>query len=167
MRRHITFIVVAAVCVGLSTACAEPAKLQLDPAETTVEYKFRDSSVPPPYHRSYIIKASETEASITVDSYGDVLRQETAVMPTETWAKVIELAGTLPERSQDIATPKPGCAGGTASKIMVRDAGREQYTKSAENCGGGSDEPLRDTAAPLEKLFDMSDLLKPSADEEY
>jgi hypothetical protein len=160
MRRRFAFTAIAAVCIGLATACAEPANLQLDPAETTVEYKFRDSSVPPQYHRSYIIKASETEASITVDSYGDVLRQETAAMPAETWTKVIELAGTLPERSDNIATPKPGCAGGTASKIIVRDGGQEQYSKSAENCGGGSDEPLTDTAAPLEELFDMKDLLK-------
>ncbi|MBT2537386.1 hypothetical protein [Arthrobacter sp. ISL-69] len=162
MRSRIAFAVITAVCIGLATACGAPADLQLNPAETTVEYNFRDSSVPPRYHRSYLIKASATEASITVDSYGDVLRQETAVMPAETWAKVIELAGTLPGRSHDIAAPKPGCTGGTASKVIVRDGGQVQYSKSAENCGGGSDEPLTDTAAPLEGLFDMNDLLKTS-----
>lgn len=162
MRRRITFAVIAAVCIGPATACGAPADLQLNPAETTVEYNFRDSSVPPKYHRSYVIKASATEASITVDSYGDVLRQETAAMPAETWAKVIELAGTLPGRSHDIAAPKPGCTGGSASKVIVLDGGQARYSKSAENCGGRSDEPLTETAAPLEGLFDMNDLLKTS-----
>ena len=160
MRRRVTLTAIAAACIGMVTACAGPAKLQLDPAETTVEYSFRDSSVPPPYHRSYIIKASEAEASITVDSYGDVLRQETAAMPAETWLRVLELANTLPERSRDISQPKQGCMGGSASKLIIRDGGREQYSKSAENCGGRSDEPLTDTADPLEGLFDMNDLLK-------
>ncbi|MFC8039456.1 hypothetical protein ACFUOZ_08890 [Paenarthrobacter sp. NPDC057355] len=160
MRRRIAFTAIAAVCIGLASACAEPAKLQLDPAETMVEYKFRASSVPPQYHRSYIIKASETEASITVDSYGEVLRQETVAMPAETWSKVMALAATLPQRSDSIATPKPGCSGGTASKIIVRNGGQEQYSKSAENCGGKSDQPLTDTAAPLEELFNMKELLK-------
>ena len=159
MRRRIAFTVMAAVCIGLVTACA-PATLQLDPAETTVEYSFRDSSVPPRYHRSYIIQASETEARITVDSYGDVLRQETAAMPAETWAKVIGMAGTLPQRSQDIAAPKPGCTGGSGSRIIIRAGGKEQYSKSAENCGGRTDAPLTDTAAAIEGLFDMDDLLK-------
>jgi hypothetical protein len=149
MRRRMSFIVVAAIFIGVATACAEPASLDLDAAQTTVEYSFRDSSVPPPYHRSYVIKASETEASITVDSYGDVLRQETAAMPAETWAQVLESAET-------------------GSRIMVRDSGREQYSKSVENCGGGaSDKPLKDTTAPLEDLFDMKDLLKDSPGEEY
>ncbi|UZX04966.1 hypothetical protein F8G81_21965 [Arthrobacter sp. CDRTa11] len=167
MRRRMTFIVVAAIFIGAATGCAEPASLDLDAAQTTVEYSFRDSSVPPPYHRSYVIKASETEASITVDSYGDVLRQETAAMPAETWAKVLESAETLPRRTHNMRTPKPGCAGGTGSRIMVRDSGREQYSKSVENCGGGSDQPLRETTAPLEDLFDMNDLLKESFGEEY
>ena len=70
-------------------------------------------------------------------------------MPAETWSKVSELAATLPERSVSIATPKPGGAGGTASKIIVRNDSQEQYSKSAENCGGGSNQPLTDTAAPL------------------
>ncbi|MDR6504963.1 hypothetical protein [Arthrobacter oryzae] len=158
MRRRIAFTVMAAVCIGLVAACTPT--LELDPAETTVEYSFRDNSVPPRYHRSYIIQASETEASITVDSYGDVLRQETAAMPAETWAKVIGMAGTLPQRTQDIAAPKPGCAGGSASRIIIRDGGKERYSKSAENCGGRTDAPLTDTAAAIEGLFDMDDLLK-------
>lgn len=160
MRRRIAFTFIAAVCIGLATACAEPANLQLDQAKTMVEYKFRDSSVPPQYHRSYTIKASEAQASITVDSYGEVLRQESAAMPAETWSNVLELAATLPKRSDSIATPKPGCAGGTASKIIIRNGGQEQYSKSAENCSGGSDQPLTDTATPLEELFDMKELLR-------
>ena len=160
MRRLIALTTIAVFWLGMLTACAVPSSLQLNPSETTVEYRFRDSSVPPEYHRSYVIKASVKEASITVDSYGDVLRQETAAMPAETWTDVIELARSLPERTKDITAPKPGCAGGTASKVIVREGEQERYSQRIEDCGGGPVTPLTDTAAPLEALFDMKDLLK-------
>ncbi|MEV7603843.1 hypothetical protein AB0N65_00195 [Paenarthrobacter sp. NPDC089322] len=160
MRRRIVASAIAAVCLALATACTAAPGLTLDPATTTVEYSFRDSSVPPRYHRSYVITATEKEASITVDSYGDVLRQENAAMPAETWADVMELAATLPSRAGKISDPEPGCAGGTASKVIVKEGDHERYSKSAEKCGGASDEPLTDTAAPLVALFDMNELLK-------
>ncbi|MBT2584778.1 hypothetical protein [Arthrobacter sp. ISL-95] len=160
MRRRITIFAITAVSVGLTVGCSAPAPLEVDPAKTSVEYTFRDSSVPPQYHRSYVIKASNTEATITVDSYGDVLRQETAAMPAETWTRVMDLVRSLPERTKDIKTPKPGCAGGTASKILVRESEQERYSQRIENCGGGPGAPLTDTAVPLTALFDMNDLLK-------
>ena len=160
MRRRIVASAIAAICLALTTACAGAPSLTLDRTTTSLEYKFRDSSVPPQYHRSYVITATEKEASITVDSYGDVLRQENAAMPAETWDDVIELASTLPSRADKISNPKPGCAGGTTSRVIVREGDHERYSKSAENCGGASDKPLTDTAAPLVALFDMNELLK-------
>lgn len=163
MRRRIALVSIAVFSLGMLTACAVPNSLKLNPSETTVEYRFRDSSVPPKYHRSYTIKASDKEASITVDSYGDVLRQETAAMPAETWTEVMNLARSLPERTKDIRAPKPGCAGGTASTIVVREGEQERYSQRIEDCGGDPVTPLTETAAPLEALFDMKDLLKTGA----
>ncbi|WP_024819570.1 hypothetical protein [Arthrobacter sp. 31Y] len=160
MRRRIVVAAIALICGALATSCAGPTPLQLDTGKTTVEFSFRDSSVPPQYHRSYVIKATNKEASITVDSYGDVLAQETTAMPADTWTKVLELAGTLPTRAEAISEPEPGCTGGTASKIVIRDGDQDRYSKSAENCGGRSDKPLTETVAPLEALFDMKQLLK-------
>ena len=40
------------------------------PADATVSYTFRDSSVPPPYHRSYVITFNRDRARIVVDRYG-------------------------------------------------------------------------------------------------
>ncbi|MGO4253135.1 hypothetical protein AB4Y81_12805 [Paenarthrobacter sp. TAF1] len=160
MRRRIVLAALAVFCAGMATSCAGSAPLQLDAGTTTVEYSFRDSSVPPQYHRSYVIKASKNEASITVDSYGDVLGQETSVMPADTWTQVLGSAKTLPSRAAKISEPKPGCTGGTGSKITIRDSGGERYSKSVENCGGRSDQPLTETAGLLEALFDMDELLK-------
>jgi hypothetical protein len=160
MRTRMVLAVMALVFAGTATSCAGPTPLSLDAGKATVEYSFRDSSVPPQYHRSYVIKASDKEATITVDSYGDVLSQETSAMSADTWAKVLKLAGTLPARAEQISEPKPGCTGGTASKIVVRDGDQERYSKSAENCGGRSDGPLTETIAPLEALFNMKQLLQ-------
>ncbi|YCK81240.1 hypothetical protein M1D89_19550 [Arthrobacter sp. D3-18] len=160
MRCRIIMIAIAAVSVGLTTGCSAATPLEVDPSRTSVEYTFRDSSVPPEYHRSYVIKASDTEASITVDSYGDVLRQETTAVPADTWTKVTDLVRSLPERTKNIKTQKPGCAGGTASTIVVREGDEARYSRHIEDCGGGPVAPLTDTAAPLEALFDMKDLLK-------
>lgn len=40
---------------------------------TRIEYRFRDASVPPEYHRSYTISISVSSITITVDCYGEEL----------------------------------------------------------------------------------------------
>ena len=70
----------AAVTTVACASDADPADeaVELDPASATVEYHYQDSSVPPEYHRSYTLTVTQGEADLVVDSYGDVLHDETA-----------------------------------------------------------------------------------------
>ena len=43
---------------------------------TRIVYHFQDASVPPQYHRSYTITVTREHAHIIVDSYGDILAEE-------------------------------------------------------------------------------------------
>lgn len=58
-----------------ATTAASGEPLALD--HTVVRYHYRDSSVPPEHHRSYTVTVTPDEAHIGVDSYGDVLHDET------------------------------------------------------------------------------------------
>ena len=62
------------------------------PPGATVTYEFHDSSVPPPYHRSYVLTFDRAGARIVVDSYGDVLADRTAPMTEDAWATVAATA---------------------------------------------------------------------------
>jgi hypothetical protein len=72
-----------------------------------VTLRFRDSSVPPEYHRSYVLTVSEGQVHVVVDSYGDVLHDVTKPLPNDDWAKFVHgLGGQLaqlpqPERSSE------------------------------------------------------------------
>ena len=43
---------------------------------TRIVYEFGDSSVPPPYHRSFVISVTGENATAVVDSYGEILADE-------------------------------------------------------------------------------------------
>ena len=54
-----------------------------------VEYRYGDSSVPPPYHRSYSIVVTSDSVSTVVDSYGDVVAQKQRTLQEGELEKVI------------------------------------------------------------------------------
>lgn len=60
------------------------------PPSATVTYEFRDSSVPPPFHRSFVLVFDRSQARIVVDSYGDILAEQATPMTPEAWDRVAE-----------------------------------------------------------------------------
>lgn len=77
----------------------------LDPATTTVTLRFRDSSVPPEYHRSYVLTVSEGQVHVVVDSYGDVLHDVTKPLPNDDWAKFVHGLGASWPSSHSLNDP--------------------------------------------------------------
>ena len=100
-----------------------------------VVYSFGDSSVPPPYHRSYDIVATNTTISIVVDSYGDIVSEaefELSNQKFEELIGVIELA-----KMKNIAeNDSDGCTGGTSDYLTLHSNEGIIFEGSIYNCGG-------------------------------
>lgn len=164
MMKRLQFLgSVLMVVLLLTSACGGPAEGEAeeatppDSATTQVEAHYRDSSVPPQYHRSWTLTLNHAEAHIIIDSYGDVIADETVAMPAAMWdAFVADL-----ERSLDALDEPSGegaCPGGTGVGLEVSDGGAADSRVEVDGCAD-SDRALRDEIKELVRPFtDLVDL---------
>lgn len=127
----------------LLSACDDPGSepgpgsgADVVPVPETAEVKvhFRDSSVPPEYHRSWDLTLDSSSIELVVDSYGDLLAEESARMPAAEWE---EFVGGLADELDDLgepAEPEAGCAGGTGMMLEVSEAGEADTLLKIDNC---------------------------------
>lgn len=80
-------------------------------------YKFTDSSVPPPFHRSYTIAVDKDSARLKVNSYGQTLAQKEYPMPENGLEMIGDalLKHKITKRSKEQVSD--GCVGGTTEAI--------------------------------------------------
>ncbi len=123
-------VVVSAGC-GQSTTAGDDALLTDD---SIVAFAFHDSSVPPEYHRSVALVVSKDESRIVIDSYGEVLADESVPTPAAVWT---QLAETIDEVSGlSVTNEAEGCAGGTSVDLTVSDGDARLVDLAPQFCGG-------------------------------
>lgn len=159
----VALVVVAFAGCG-SDGDAEDINAQADAESAELTYRFNDASVPPEYHRSYVVTASDGSVQIVVDSYGDILHDEQAPLDQATFQSVLDRLDDLvaDEQSDD---DDEGCTGGTSSELTVADADGVVITDLSTTSCGGSDQAsaqLSEAVEPLLAGFDMGELLAPS-----
>lgn len=123
----------------LLSACDDPEPdpepaTPADPTTTMVRVQFRDSSVPPEYHRSWDLVLDADGIELVVDSYGDVVAKEAARMPAEEWE---EFVAGLAEDVEDLGEPSTvdgDCDGGTGMGLDVTGAGDADTSLAISNC---------------------------------
>lgn len=128
------------------------------PPSATVTYEFRDSSVPPPFHRSFVLVFDRSQARIVVDSYGDILAEQATPMTPEAWDRVAE--GYPGVRGLVLAQPEDACTGGTGFAATVAEDGTVSFSVQGLACGGvNSDaaERLAEWVRPVRSLFPPMD----------
>lgn len=132
------------------------------PPGAEVTYEFHDSSVPPPYHRSYLLVFDRSSARIVVDSYGDILADRTAPMPEDVWAAVTQ---SYPDvMGVGVEEPAQGCTGGTSFALTVAGAGEADMALRGSQCGGVNSDTadrLSTWVAPVRSLFPAMNELAP------
>lgn len=120
----------------------------------TVVYEFHDASVPPEYHRSYTLTVTAETASLVVDSYGDVVAEDTAEVDPAMWASTLAAATAM------AGTPSVGptdCAGGTSDELIALDAaGTQVYDIFADHCAEGALPDLAGVVSGPLGLFDLA-----------
>lgn len=132
------------------------------PPSATVTYEFRDSSVPPPFHRSFVLVFDRTQARIVVDSYGDVLAERSAPMTPDAWDRVAE--GFPQVSGLMLAQPEDVCTGGTGFAATVAEDGTVRFKLQGLACGGVNSDAadrLAEWVAPVRSLFPPMDQLAP------
>jgi len=102
---------------------------------TRVEYIFTDSSVPPQYHRSFVIEVTRDSALVVVDSYGEVLARETRALAPDEFQSLLE---TLEEAGLAIVLEKEneGCTGGTTEAVVLYEGESEVFRGWVYHCAG-------------------------------
>lgn len=142
-----------------ASQAASPSTTQL-PHGAVVTYRFQDSSVPPPYHRSYTLTFDQERARIVVDSYGEVLADETTAMTPEAWEGVSASFDVI--RGLKVAEPAQGCTGGTGFAVNVNSDGTAVVDIEGYACGGVNSEAsdqVKTWVSPVRSLFPpMSEL---------
>ena len=87
-------------------------------------FRFRDSSVPPPYHRSYTIDITANSSTYQVTDYSDVLAESTVEVNYEDWERLVQLAGGLQKPGEYEAE---GASGTTGKTIQLFRGEEEVY----------------------------------------
>lgn len=135
------------------------------PDAATVAYRYNDSSVPPQYHRSVELTVTKDEARIVIDSYGDVLADESAPTPPGVWA---ELGATLPSlEGLTVDEVEGGCTGGTSVHLEVTAGTEVLVDLYPEFCAGANEalDPLiNGWIAPARALFPPTGELAPEGE---
>ncbi|MEO0413429.1 MAG: hypothetical protein AAF226_00595 [Verrucomicrobiota bacterium] len=85
----LSLILVAVACV--MSSCKESKPIQSE----TFRLRYADSSVPPQYHRSYVLEIGNSEASLVFDSYGTQTAEASRKVASRDRDRLIELAGQL------------------------------------------------------------------------
>lgn len=123
-------------------------------AITTVVYEFHDASVPPEYHRSYTVTVTDGTATVVVDSYGDVIAQDTKPIDAAAWAATTSAAAAL---AGTPSSEQTGCTGGTADEVTALDgAGAEVVHVFIDHCGDPAPQDLSTVVASVLPLFDLA-----------
>ncbi|CAG5081121.1 hypothetical protein [Parvicella tangerina] len=114
MRTVLTIFLVAFLL-----GCDEPSN---EKEQTAMEldylvFEFHDSSVPPPYHRSYKLSFKGEVVHAIVDSYGDVLTDTVINLGTEKVQKALVMIEKYKVTNKEKNEESEGCSGGTGISV--------------------------------------------------
>jgi hypothetical protein len=140
-------LIVVLACSGLVTACSGQGPTGVPTASATagpavfddavIVYDFYDSSVPPPYHRSLELTVDESQSRLVIDSYGDVLADESRPTPPEVWSALIDGLASL--AALPINEAQEGCVGGTGERVRVTSGGQVIVDLAVDECAGSNE----------------------------
>jgi len=109
---------------------------RVDGNYSEITYRFGDSSLPPQYHRSYTITVTEEKIGVVVDSYGDILAEESFDLAAGKMGELLKLVTELQIENTIDTSTNQGCTGGTSRSIRVVEKGIEKVNGQIYICDG-------------------------------
>ncbi len=116
-------------------------------------YEFHDASVPPEYHRSYMISIEDTNVMFRVDSYGDLLLEERfsiTRLDLEQFKKQVRKCNI---RYAKKGKENKGCTGGTSDSFFLYWSDEDKQDGYTETCGGTQFGNITGKIEELRNLF--------------
>ena len=99
-------------------------------------YEFHDSSVPPQYHRSYKISVEDSLVRFLVDSYGDILLDETYTITSQGLKGFKNKLKSYNLKTKKSSDEPNGCTGGTSDSFYLSWDAKTQLEGYMSQCGG-------------------------------
>ena len=112
-------------------------------------FEFHDSSVPPPYHRSYSLEFKDDRVKIVVDSYGDILTDTLVVLGEDKVDKALGYVNQFGVKSKIKNEEDEGCTGGTGISVSYGFDDETHCSGYVYFCAG---EQFGDLSGELEEL---------------
>lgn len=116
-------------------------------------YNFEDSSVPPPYHRSYSITVDSTSVKLLIDSYGDVLLNEIYSIDAGQFLGFVKELKACSIKNKPQNNDSRGCTGGTGDSFSLFFSEKENISGSIYHCGGKDYGNLKGNVDAAKNLF--------------
>jgi len=119
--------------------CVSKASIPKDELSdaSKIVYHFKDSSVPPEYHRSYTIEVTKDSSSCVVDSYGDIISSKKNIeLPAFLNSLKVTLATNEFERCDK--SSHDGCIGGTGESLSIIKNDKIIFNENVYHCGGSN-----------------------------
>lgn len=92
---------------------------------TKIIYRFRDASVPPPYHRSFRVIVTPEESNEIVTDYSDELSNTTTKLEDGAWDELVKLAQKIQKPGEYEAR---GATGTTGNTIQIFNGDEQIYS---------------------------------------
>ena len=134
MTFSIGTILTSALLLLLQT-CQQPSNDVAMHTFDKFEYQFHDASVPPDYHRSYVITVTETTISKWVNSYGDTISLDEKPISKANFELLQQTV--VDAKIKNCKLPEDdGCTGGTGISMRWFKANVKAFGGSRWKCGG-------------------------------
>lgn len=101
----------------------------------TIVYRFKDSSVPPQYHRSYKITVTKSEAKAVIDSYGDIINKSQVELKDGQFNEVLEAIKTSKTTITADTSDDGSCSGGTSEYLKILNNDKAIFDGNVYHCG--------------------------------
>jgi hypothetical protein len=152
MTTALFLLPVIVLCSVNGTNGSKFKKLGID----EIRYNFYDSSVPPPYHRSYVITLTAEKVTIVVDSYGNIIANKEFPVAADQLTGMIDLLDRAKIKNRAYSENK-GCTGGTGESVACYKKEECLFKGSAFYCGGKTSGDMKgniaDVKSAMQKLI--------------
>ena len=117
------------------TNCVDAQKNNETMKITKIKYRFGDSSVPPPYHRSYSVVLTKDSLHIVVDSYGDIISDTIFTIDSLQFDTIVANIDKFKINKCKLQKNE-GCTGGTSKSLYLYENDKEILSGYKYYCGG-------------------------------
>ena len=114
---------------------------------------YDDASVPPDDHRSYTITVSPDQLFFEVDSYGNIIREDSVSITKNKWNQIRQ--AFVDSQIHNIAEKEnpEGCTGGSGNQVYVSMGLKSLFSGNQYRCGGFNEGNLSGDLDGFEKAI--------------